>query len=116
MKMSGKSEWINVIFHISVPDSDNAAGRNFRDVVKAHAEVEQGGTISSQYPFIQSAELTQLQNGELYEYPERVRFDANLTIIQKRNIIDARYTALASSMGAKLEKWFEFYGSDRDVP
>jgi hypothetical protein len=117
LTMDAKVDSANVVFHFTIPDENNFAARNKRDVVKAFLEASaEGGTITSDYPFIVAGELTQMQAGEIYEHPETVEFDGNLTMAQKRDIIDARWTALNTAVLARLDNEMDFYGYDRDVP
>jgi len=121
LTMDNKVDEVDVIFHFTIPDEDNFAARNKRDVVKAKLEADaEDGTITSQYPFIDTTpttgELALMQAGEVYEHSESVQFDGNLTMAQKRDLIDARWTALNTAVLARLDNEFDFYGYDRDVP
>ena len=121
LMMRDKVDSVDVVFHFTIPDETNFAGRNKRDVVKAHLEAgSETGVITSQYPFIDTTpttgELALMQAGQVYEYRETVKFDGNLTQAQKRDLIDARWTALNAIVLARLDNEFDFYGYDRDVP
>lgn len=109
-EMSKKKEWVNVVFHISVPDVLNDASVNYRTAVAAQYE-------ALKVPWLDGlAEHTQIINGEFYEHEERVEFDANLTIAQKRDVVDARYTASVTTIQNIIQERFRLWGLDRNVP
>lgn len=66
--------------------------------------------------WISAGELTQLGTGELYEHSETVTFLAADTNGQKQAKIDARYTALSTSILEKARTILKFWGLDRDLP
>ena len=100
----------SVVFHIPIPVENNGAGRALRDAVSEF----KGGT--SQVPWIDPAELTQLGNGELYEHSETVGFLAADSNAQKQAKIDARFTALSTSVLDKARATLKFWGLNRDLP
>jgi hypothetical protein len=107
-----KQHEVRVAFHIVVPDQDNSVGVNLRTAAKQYF------AQTSQVPWLQVSNETEyvaIQNGEIYERVETVEFDADLTVLQKRAILDDRYSALATSIGIALPKILQWWGLDRDV-
>lgn len=111
LEMSEKEHEVNVIFHITVPNENNEVGINLRTALTQYAP-----RSSSQLPWIETLEMADIQNGILYEYKETVVFNANLTLVQKRSIIDDRYNTLATVIVNRLRSSLKFWGMDRDVP
>lgn len=110
-----KKDRVEVVFHFPVPDTTNFAGVSYRTALVEYL-TRDGGTITSAYPGIDSGELTQMQAGEVYERTETVVFDGKLTNAQKRDVIDAIWTARNSAFLAKFQEGLTFWGYDRDVP
>ena len=104
----------NVVFHVPVPNSDNKVGTNYRTAI---VEMLGGAdNITSAAPFIQSAELTQLKTGELYEVTETFHSHPGQTTAQKRASLDARYSAVVSEITTDLGRQLSYWGYSRDVP
>ena len=108
---------VNVIFHIPIPDVVNAADKSYRLSLKEKLEFESPtGTIESSCPYITPAELTQMQNGEIYEILRSKRFSSlSLTNAQKRNELDAEYNVLKTEARDELQVELEWWGLNRDV-
>ncbi|MCK5235668.1 MAG: hypothetical protein KAR06_01685 [Deltaproteobacteria bacterium] len=100
----------SVIFHIPIPVENNSAGVALRMAVSQYI-----GTFKSLVPWIDAGEVTQLQNGELYEHSEIVGFLAADNNAQKQAKIDARYTALSTTILDKVRTVLKFWGKNRDV-
>ena len=64
---------------------------------------------------IAAEELTQLQNGELYEVSKTVKFLAADTDGQKQAKIDDRYTVLTTSAVNNVRNILKFWGLNRDI-
>jgi hypothetical protein len=111
LDMTTKEHEVQVIFHIPIPDENNNANINLRTALTQYKSQK-----SSQVPWIGAAELTDMENGLLYEHRETIMFDANLSLAQKRTIIDNRYTVLATSIVSQIRSRLKFWGMDRDVP
>lgn len=116
LEMTSKEHKVKVAFHIVVPDEDNSAtptAVNLQDAVGQYLT----GTVTV-VPWLETdfaTEYAQIESGEVYEKVEIVEFDANLTNLEKRGIIDTRYTALAGSIPDIIRARFKFWGSNRDV-
>ena len=108
---------INVIFHIPIPDVDNATGKKYRLVLKEKLERQsETGTIKSVCPDITPAELAQIQNGEIYETQRSIRFSVlGLANAEKRNELDAECNKLKTEALNELKVVLEWYGFERDV-
>jgi hypothetical protein len=109
-------ESVNVVFHIPIPDENTQkSSYSLRTAVTQKypftaTEVPWGITTGA------GSETEKLQNGELYEHKETVKYDAKLSAVAKQTIVDNRYTKLTAAMPAKLHKIFIAWGIDRDVP
>lgn len=111
---------IRVVFHIPVP----ATGTNENDIQWRDAVVlDAGGSdnIESIVGNIDGAELTALKSGALIEYSETLRFSSvNITNAQRKEEIEARYSALSAVSGddsilAKEQIELEWIGYSGDV-
>ena len=116
-----KDCWSQVVFHIAVPNENNDAAVNLQEAMKQAMAAERAktGDPVSRVPWLENdfpAEHTQIENGEIYEHFVTVEYSANLTMLQKRNIMDARYTTFASAIPNKIRSRLRFWGFDRDVP
>lgn len=122
LETSEKGHQSDVVFHIVVPDENNGVGVNLRTALaqKLARERELAGiTIISVVPWLPTgagSESEQIENGEVYEHQEAVRYSANLSLVEKRTVIDNRYTALASVIPDRIRERLRFWGLDRDVP
>lgn len=106
-----------IVFHIPVPMLDNVVGIPYRTALKQKLEdASEDGIIYSVCPIIASTELTQIQNGEIYEVAKSIRFSSlYLTNPQKRDELDAKYNSLKISAREDLEVELEWWGLARDV-
>jgi hypothetical protein len=110
--------WIQVAFHIPIPDEDNSASpkHNLRDCIVEHFQ-QKGVTITSVVPDIDAGELSELQSGALVEVYEQFKFSsANISDPQKRNEIRARYTELTTTKVDELRSQYKFWGYAENVP
>jgi len=107
----------NVIFRIPIPDVLNNTGISYRTALVEYLKYSQGTeTISSISPFTDTAELQQVQNGEIYEVQQSVRFSSlALTNTQKRDEIDARYNELTTEARDKLQILLAWWKLKRTV-
>ena len=114
VKYMGRRDQLEVVFHFDVPDQSNFAGVNLRTAVSDY--LGQSGTITSEYPGIDGVELGSLQAGIKYEETHIVVFDGKLTDAQKRDQVDAFWTARNSNFQTEVLKRLNFWGYDREVP
>lgn len=101
-----------VIYHLPVPDTNNAVGVNHREIMAAQLA---GGWVSA-VPHIAAPEIALIEAGELYEFPFEYLTNPSLLLAAKRDELDAKFVVLSAGVIARLEAQFEFYGLDRDVP
>ena len=108
---------INAIFHIPIPDVDNATSKKYSLALKEMLERQsESGIIKSACPDITPAELTQIQNGEIYEITRSKRFSSlSLTNMQKRDELDAEYNLLKTDALNELKVMLEWWSFKRDV-
>jgi hypothetical protein len=109
-KQNKEGDGVRVVFHIAVPAETNAAGKNLSDCVKEYFSIEE-----SAVPWLVDPELAQVLNGEVFEYEEEVNFSGALTVLQKRNIIDSRFTSIQTVIQNRIRREFDFWGLDRNV-
>jgi len=109
-----KEHRVSVVFHVPIPDQNNFAGVNLRVAVKQFLEstVE---TITSQCPFIDAGELTQLQNGELFEFVDEIDVDNLSTKAERKAQLDARFATISAIVAARVEKELDFWGLSINV-
>jgi len=110
---------VDVAFHIPVPDENNSANVNLRLAVKYKYQYNKTDNFSS-VPNLEidfPTEYSDIQNGIIYEKFESYQFsNANLTLPQKRNEIDNKYTEYATSIVDYLREILKYYRLDRNVP
>lgn len=108
---------ITVIFRIPIPNTNNAAGKSYRIALKEKLEHNlESGTIESCSPCTTPAELTEVQNGEIYELPRSKRFSRlGLTNAQKRDELDAEFNMLQTEARNELQTELEWWGYKKDV-
>lgn len=102
---------LNIIMHISIPDTVNLVEVSYRTIVALmQADFE------SALPGISSEELTSLQSGELVEVSHRFFTHPGETLLQKRDRLDTTYGIVAPRVRAEWAQRLSCYGFDRDVP
>lgn len=118
LTMAPKEHEADVVFHIAVPNENNSAiptNVNLQNCVSAYIANNDNVTA---VPWLEADNYTEYQqiiNGEIYEKKDTIKFNANITLAQKRDIIDARYTVLSTNLPDQLRSVFKFWGSNRDV-
>lgn len=109
----------DIVFHIPIPIEDNSAGVSLRTAVSEYVKPRNNdgsyGTFNSKIQGIDAGELTQLQNGELFEVSESVDFLAADTNGDKLAKIEARYTALTTGALTKTRSLLKFWGLEANV-
>ncbi len=109
-----KDQSVTVAFHIPIPNTNNSVGVNYRTALKQFRPF-----TTSQVLWLTGPEVTQLQDGELYEHLESVVYRVVDTDIVKQGVIDARYNELKNgdkSVLKKLQSQLKYWGKDRNVP
>lgn len=117
LEVSDKEDEARVAFHIAVPNENNFAGINLQVALKQHLDSPERRITG--VPWLQVGDPTEyaaVENGAVYEHVETVEFDAHLTNVQKRDLIDARYNFLATLIPDRIRARLRFWGLDRMVP
>ena len=118
LNVSKKKDEAYVAFHITVPDENNAVPINLRVALKQMLDRDPERVISD-VPWLQAnfpTEYTAIENCEIYEHFRKIKFDPNLTVVQKRNILDQKYNGFATTIPDELRERLKFWGMNRDVP
>lgn len=106
----------SVVFHIPVPDENNAVGMNLQTALsQRRADAE---TISA-VPWLEADfpdEYQDIQDGKVYEHVEGVSYDPDLVPAQKRANVDVRYNVLVNTIPDRIRTLLRFWGLNRDVP
>lgn len=110
MTITPNGRTAQVVFHISIPVENNGASVALRTAVSQYI-----GTFTSIVPWIDAGEVTQLENGELYEHSEVVLFEGDASNAEKQTTIDNRYTVLTTSILARIREILKFWGLDKNV-
>ncbi len=97
----------NVVFHISIPDTLNAANYSYRAALKEH-NADKVAEVPN-LDVSDAAEYAAIGNGEVYEFRTTIRYSANLANAQKKQAIEDGYTAekvwILSEIQGRLEFW-----------
>ena len=108
---------MRVAFHIAIPATTNDAGKTYQDaLVELLTGSIDGSSISSAVPDIDTAELTQMQNGEIFE--KVVELDSNPAenYPTKQARLDAKYSEVAAEVAAELQTRLQYWGYQRNIP
>jgi len=104
---------IKVVFHIPLADTNNSAGVSYRTALQQSGL--NPGRPQSSVPWL-TTEQADLDSCALVERQETIYVNAYLSNSEKRDILDARYTALTSIVPTKIQALLKWWGTDRDVP
>ena len=111
-----KKDRVEVVFHVFVPNINNAAGVNLRTALVEYLEDQRGvSPIATIIPWDIGTELTDIQNGTLYEVRETVRFNAHLPNLEKRDIIDQRFQEVANAEQDNIQHILRFWHMERSL-
>jgi len=104
---------LTVVMHFAVPDINNEVGVNYRVALLESME----GTPTSQVPFIDPAELAQIEAGEIFEWALQPMFSTHPgeTLINKRDRMDALWASECTKQQQRLQAKLQFWGYSRDV-
>lgn len=111
LEASKTGDSIRVAFHIAVPNETNALGYNIRTALSEDTGIEKTSLV----PWIDSAEQTQLTNGELYEHIYSFKTHKDISNIVKRDRMDAKYTSLIATVQEALRQRYLYWRFNRDV-
>jgi len=102
-----KDKIVNCIFHIDVPDTDNAVGTNWRTAVQRYLNPE------PQMSYNNSTENAKITAGEILEVVETVRFSSiNLTNAQRLAEIEIAYNTRKTELLQELQAKLDFFGKE----
>jgi len=111
-----KLDRATVAFHVAIPDENNSASPavNLRTALSDQVD----SLVVSQVPWLEAdfaSEYAQIQNGEVAEHVEVVKFSGNDSDANKVLAMDNRHTALAISVVEEARNKLKFWGHNRDV-
>lgn len=109
LEQSKKLDSVRVAFHINIPGTSNFAGVSWQLALK------QSRSPVTQITFLSAPEVTQISDGEVFEIIKTVVFSANLTKVQKRDVIEAEWMAMQASILAELQNELDFWGFEGTV-
>ena len=119
LTQTARKKTVTAIWHIPIPVADNSAGVAYRTALVNYLIWTTGkDPIESNCPNITSAELTQIQAGELFELNNGYTFsslDPGLSNPEKAAELDAEFTRLTTTAKNKLQTYLEWWGLNRDV-
>lgn len=101
-----------VAMHIATPAGTNLAGKTYATCL---TEDPDHSTVSV-VPALAGQEITDLANGSLYEHVVTVKTENGLTNVEKRNLVDAAYSAAVAKVQAAIQAKYWAWGFERDVP
>jgi len=111
---SSKNNRSRVVVHTAVPNANNDAGENWRDVVVSHVTVAKGSTTSvipaTFLALISGTRQADLDAGLFYEWEINVDYDANAAPAAKQAAIEAAIAAQEADMLADLQNELRWYG------
>jgi len=109
-----KFRWVDVVFHIAIPDTVNNPGKSLWLVL---FEYLGNDTVISSVPNLEADENDSLQAGYIYEHFERFNFSrAALSHLERQQELDARFTFLSNFEPVNLMKKLKFWGWERNLP
>lgn len=112
---SPKGTSLQVVLHVVVPGGNNAAGVAWQTAVVDYLSLPQGlGTVSI-VPGLAVAEQTKLDNGQLVEYVEGVRDDANASDAARKTNVETHVAARAAEIGTELANMLQHWGESGSV-
>ena len=112
LTVSEDGNLFGVVAHFSVPDTTNDVSVNYRTALIQWL----GGSQASVVPFIEVAEQTALDAGELLERSYQFYTNPGEALLDKRDRLDALYAVKAAEVQARLAYQLSYWGYSRDVP
>ena len=102
-----KNKTINCIFHITVPDTVNTVGTNWRSAIQwAMSPV-------ALMSYNNSTENANIEAGNILEVTETVRFSSiNLTNAQRLAEVEAAYNKRKTILLQELQARLDFFGKE----
>ena len=117
LSASNSGDIIKIAFHIAVPNETNTIGYNIQTALSEDPAFndEEGIRKLSIVPWIETAEQTQLDNGELYEHVYSFKTNKDIPALTKRDRMDAKYTSLISIVQESIRQRYTYWRFNRDV-
>ena len=112
LTVSDDGNLFGVVAHFPIPNVDNDVGVNYRTAVIQWL----GGSQTSSVPFIEVAEQTALDAGELLERMYQFYTNPGEALLDKRDRLDALYAVKSAEVLAKFAYQLSYWGYSRDVP
>ena len=110
LHLNQKGDQAQVLFHLSVPDQNNAVGVNYRTALS------QWRPQTAQYPaLLDQTEIDAIAAGSVYEHSETVHFSADATNTQKWTAIRDRYNELNTEIKNAVLAQIEFWGYEEVI-
>lgn len=108
-----KSDQAKSIFHIPIPNVLNAAGISYQTALKQYNIGKEIviPELNISYP----VEYAAIENGEIYEYQITVKYSANLSNAQKKQVIENEYTVKKNIILNSIQERLEFWQMAWDV-
>ncbi len=110
---------VRVVAHSDVPNSNNAVGVKWRDAVVGWvgSQSDPVGDMTSVVPvsILPTGIQANLDTGAVYEWEGTVRFNANLSDIDKLILIEAWVVDRAAVELAEMETMLNYYGKTGSV-
>ncbi len=101
-----ENKTVNCIFHIPVPDANNAVGVNWRTAILRGLKP----TASMDWNPVENSSIV---NGAVLEVSETVRFSTvDLTNAQRLAEVEAAYTTRTSTLLSELAAKLDFFGME----
>ena len=107
---------LRVVFHIAVPSSTNDAGKTYQTALIEWSAGGDGSSLTSAVPDIEASELTQIQNGEIYERVIELASNPSETYPEKQARLDAEHAVVTASVASYLQTVLQYWGYQRDIP
>jgi hypothetical protein len=105
---------IQVVYHLPVLAGDNAVGVTWRNALVMWKQRNTTSILDAS--LLSAGEQDDLDAGALYEHQEEFNTQPDITLLEKRDALDARFGALSETLIVQLQARLEFYGLSRDVP
>jgi len=112
LTVSEDGNLFSVVAHFPVPNVANDVGVNYRTALIQWL----GGSQTSTVPFIEVAEQTALDVGELLERAYSFNTHPGEALLDKRDRLDALYAVKAAEVQSRLAYQLSYWGYSRDVP
>ena len=105
-----------VVFHVPVPDVPNRVGNSYRTcIVNSGMGGSSALTEGTGPGQISSAELAQIQSGEVYEVSEEFHTNPDEDAAQIRDRIDARHAEVVTQVQSEVVGKLSYFGFSRDI-